>query len=77
LHLLRDDFFCVVNFYSFYRIPFGESGADVYDRVSTFLDTLHRAFESPDFPSTMILVGHGLLNRLFFMRLEDFAFPLL
>ena len=34
------------NFSTFYyRIPDGESGADVYDRVSTFLETLHRDFE--------------------------------
>ena len=36
----RDDF---STFY--FRIPDGESGADVYDRVTTFLDTLHRDFE--------------------------------
>ena len=35
------------NFSTFYyRIPDGESGADVYDRVSTFLETLHRDFNN-------------------------------
>ncbi|KAJ1624077.1 histidine phosphatase superfamily, partial [Pavlovales sp. CCMP2436] len=30
----------------FYRFPNGESGADVYDRVSTFLETLARDIQS-------------------------------
>ncbi|CAG8542355.1 1039_t:CDS:2 [Paraglomus occultum] len=52
----------------FYRIPYGESGADVYDRISTFQETLHRAFAEPDFPSVLVIVSHGLLVRLFAMR---------
>ncbi|CAB4386202.1 uncharacterized protein OCT59_022416 [Rhizophagus irregularis] len=52
----------------FYRIPNGESGADVYDRISTFQETLHRAFASPNFPSVLVIVTHGLLSRLFVMR---------
>ncbi|CAG8600927.1 1448_t:CDS:2 [Funneliformis mosseae] len=52
----------------FYRIPNGESGADVYDRISTFQETLHRAFASPSFPSVLVIVTHGLLSRLFVMR---------
>ena len=30
----------------FYRFTHGESGSDVYDRVSTFLETMHRDFET-------------------------------
>jgi len=52
----------------FYRIPGGESGADVYDRISTFLETLHRDFEKDDFPKNVIIVTHGLALRLFLMR---------
>lgn len=52
----------------FYRIPNGESGADVYDRVSTFLETMHRDFLKPDYPENAILVTHGLTMRLFLMR---------
>jgi len=52
----------------FYRIPDGESGADVYDRLSTFMDTLWRDFEKPDFPRVCIIVSHGLTMRLFLMR---------
>ena len=52
----------------FYRIPDGESGADVYDRLSTFLDTLWRDFEKPEYPSVCIIVTHGLTMRLLLTR---------
>lgn len=52
----------------YFRIPNGESGADVYDRVSGFLDTLHRDFEKPDYPPNALIVSHGLAIRLFLMR---------
>lgn len=57
------------NFSTFYyRIPDGESGADVYDRVSVFLDTLHRDFQKPDYPENVLIVTHGMTFRLFLMR---------
>lgn len=57
------------NFSTFYyRIPDGESGADVFDRISNFLDTLHRDVEKIDFPENMLIVTHGLTLRLFLMR---------
>lgn len=59
----RDDF---SPFY--YRIPDGESGADVYDRVSTFLETLHRDFDKPDYPQNALIITHGMTLRLFLMR---------
>ena len=59
----RDDF---STFY--YRIPDGESGADVYDRVTTFLDTMHRDFEKHTYPENVLIVSHGLTIRLFLMR---------
>jgi broad specificity phosphatase PhoE len=46
----------------------GESGSDVYDRVSSFLETMHRDFETPDSPRNVLLVSHGLTMRLFCMR---------
>ncbi len=52
----------------FYRLAHGESGADVYDRVSTFLESLHRHFEDPRFPDNVMLVTHGLTMRLFLTR---------
>jgi len=59
----RDDF---STFY--YRIPDGESGADVFDRVSTFLETMFRDFNKPDYPQNTLIVTHGLTLRLFLMR---------
>ncbi|MFJ5215128.1 histidine phosphatase family protein [Streptomyces sp. NPDC088354] len=52
----------------FYRFAQGESGADVYDRVGSFLETLYRAFDKPEFPPNVLLVTHGLTMRLFCMR---------
>jgi broad specificity phosphatase PhoE len=52
----------------YYRIPDGESGADVYDRVSIFLESLHRDFEKSDFPENVLIVTHGITLRLFLMR---------
>lgn len=52
----------------FYRFAQGESGADVYDRVGAFLESLFRSFEAPDHPANVLLVTHGLTMRLFCMR---------
>lgn len=52
----------------YYRIPDGESGADVYDRVSTFMETLFRDFNKVDYPQNALIVTHGLTLRLFLMR---------
>jgi len=51
----------------FFRFPNGESGADVYDRISTFLETMYRFF-SKETHETVIIVSHGLTIRLFLMR---------
>ena len=67
----------------YYRLPNGESGADVYDRCTTFLDTLYRDFERADFPPNVLIVSHGLTIRLLLMRwlhytveeFENFANP--
>lgn len=55
----------------FYRFPNGgESGADVYDRITIFEDHLVRDIETGRFPEncTVIIVTHGLTLRLFLMR---------
>ncbi|CAL9400221.1 2,3-bisphosphoglycerate-dependent phosphoglycerate mutase [Streptomyces sp. enrichment culture] len=52
----------------FYRFAQGESGADVYDRVGGFLESLWRSFEDPGHPPNVLLVTHGLAMRLFCMR---------
>lgn len=52
----------------FYRIPHGESAADVYDRVSSFNESLFRQFEQDDFPNVLVLVTHGIWARAFLMK---------
>ncbi len=52
----------------YYRIPGGESGADVYDRCSMFLDTLYRDFEKENYPDNVIVVSHGFTMRVLVMR---------
>lgn len=52
----------------YYRFRDGESGADVYDRISMFLESLFRRFQKPSCPRNIIIVSHGLAIRLFLMR---------
>ena len=54
----------------FYRFPNGESGADVYDRITMFSDHMVRDIDAGRFPedTNMILCTHGLTLRLFLMR---------
>jgi broad specificity phosphatase PhoE len=51
----------------FYRIPNGESGADVYDRITSFNGSLWRRFSEDDMASVAVLVTHGLCSRVFLM----------
>lgn len=44
------------------------SGADVFDRVSSFLETLHRDMKKGHCKENILLVSHGLTCRLFLMR---------
>ena len=46
----------------------GESCADVFDRVSDFLNTMFRDFDKKDYPRNAIVVTHGMTMRLFLMR---------
>jgi len=52
----------------YYRMKDGESGADVYDRVSVFFETLYRDFNKTDYPDNTLLVTHGMTLRIFLMR---------
>jgi len=51
----------------YYRFSNGESGSDVYDRVTTFLSSLNREFENVD-QKNIVIVSHGVTLRLFLMR---------
>lgn len=53
----------------FYRYAQGESGADVHDRVSSFLDSFHREKRLFTAPTAVIVITHGLTMRLFAMKL--------
>ncbi|GAB9475572.1 hypothetical protein Gpo141_00012661 [Globisporangium polare] len=60
----------------FYRFPSGESPADVFDRVSSFLESLHRMFEKTS-EENYVLVTHGvairvILTRYFKYRVSEF-----
>ncbi len=49
-------------------VVLSHSGADVYDRVSTFLETMYRDMEKGGCGQNTIIVSHGLFCRLFLMR---------
>ncbi|KAL3786304.1 hypothetical protein HJC23_006584 [Cyclotella cryptica] len=51
----------------YYRFPHGESASDVFDRVSTFLDSLWRSFETQK-AQNYVLVTHGISIRVFLAR---------
>lgn len=52
----------------FYRFQGGESCADVEDRISCFLNSLHRDFASKKFPKNVVIVSHGMAMRVFLKR---------
>ena len=52
----------------YFRFPHGESGADVYDRLSAFLESMHREWQLPDRADNYVLVTHDTVLRLFLMR---------
>jgi len=52
----------------FFRFPNGESGADVYDRMSDFIGSLFRRMNNLEGVSTVVIVTHGLALRVFLMR---------
>ncbi|KAJ7973394.1 Phosphoglycerate mutase family protein [Quillaja saponaria] len=58
----------------FYRFPEGESAADVFDRVSSFLESLwrdvdmNRLHHDPSHDLNLIIVSHGLALRVFLMK---------
>lgn len=54
----------------YYRFPNGESGADVYDRITIFEDHMIRDINAGRFANktNLVLVTHGLALRVFLMR---------
>lgn len=61
----------------FYRLPHGESGADVDDRVASFLNELElRIAKDPSHPNTVLVVSHGLTMRLLCRRMFSWSIDL-
>ncbi|KAF3784121.1 Phosphoglycerate mutase-like protein [Nymphaea thermarum] len=58
----------------FYRFPEGESAADVYDRITSFMESLWRDIDmnriNRDGVSNfnLVIVSHGLTTRVFLMK---------
>ncbi|KAK7269291.1 hypothetical protein RIF29_22014 [Crotalaria pallida] len=58
----------------FYRFPEGESAADVFDRVSSFFESLWRDIDNnrlrhdPSNDLNLVIVSHGLTSRIFLMK---------
>ena len=61
----------------FYRLSHGESGADVDDRVASFLAELElRMLQQASHPTTVLVVSHGLAMRLLCRRLFAWSIDL-
>jgi broad specificity phosphatase PhoE len=61
----------------FYRLPHGESGADVDDRVASFLNNLEiRIGKDRSHPDTVLVVSHGLTMRLLCRRMFSWSIDL-
>jgi broad specificity phosphatase PhoE len=52
----------------YYRFPGGESGADVYDRLSAFLESMHREWQLPSRADNYVLVTHNVICQMFLCR---------
>lgn len=53
----------------YYRFPNGESGLDVYTRVSSFIGTIFREWSKDRISNgNVVIITHGLTLRLFLMR---------
>ncbi|MFE2752705.1 histidine phosphatase family protein [Actinosynnema sp. NPDC059335] len=60
----------------FFRLPNGESGADVDDRLAAFLTDLETRMREPGHPGTVLVVSHGLTIRLLCRRLFGWSIEL-
>lgn len=52
----------------YFRFPGGESGADVYDRLSAFMDSLYRQWLLPSRAENYVLITHDTICKLFLLR---------
>lgn len=52
----------------YYRWPDGESCTDVYDRVSSFMETMYRKWKHLDRPDNYVIITHSIVMQIFLMR---------
>ncbi|MCX6880487.1 MAG: phosphoglycerate mutase family protein [Verrucomicrobia bacterium] len=52
----------------YFQFPQGESLADLYDRVTAFMDTLHRRLAKDGSPTNLVVVTHARVIQAFLMR---------
>ncbi|XP_006361883.1 phosphoglycerate mutase-like protein AT74 isoform X1 [Solanum tuberosum] len=64
----------------YYRVPGGETGAEVYDRISGYIECLRRDIEMKKFvchdpcqETNIIIITHGLSSRIFLMKWFDWT----
>jgi broad specificity phosphatase PhoE len=58
----------------YYKVPNGESGADVYDRMSTFISKMEREiFDYNGNPNIIVIVSHGIAIKTFLMGFFDWT----
>mmetsp|Transcript_9278 Transcript_9278/g.17535 ORF Transcript_9278/g.17535 Transcript_9278/m.17535 type:complete len:203 (+) Transcript_9278:403-1011(+) len=46
----------------------GESVADVYDRISSFMESLYRKFKYADRPDNFVIISHDVVLKTFLMK---------
>jgi len=52
----------------YYVFPGGESASNVYDRASSFMETLYRKWEQPKRAQNYVLISHNIFIHVFLMR---------
>mmetsp|Transcript_2285 Transcript_2285/g.7054 ORF Transcript_2285/g.7054 Transcript_2285/m.7054 type:complete len:298 (+) Transcript_2285:41-934(+) len=52
----------------FYRWPNGESAADVYDRMSSFMETMYRKWQHVDRPDNFVIITHSVCIQAWITR---------
>ena len=58
----------------FFKFPGGESGANVDVRISSFLNTLFRDFDSESYPRNALIFSHGAWSKIFLRRFFHLPF---
>lgn len=57
----------------YFRIENGESGANVFDRTSTFFEMVRQDFLQSDYPENILVVTHGVTLRILLMRILNWS----